>query len=175
VNAAGPLVIGELIRTLYRYNAWANGRVLDTAERLTPEQLVAGGGASFESVRDTLVHTMGAQWLYLERWQGRSPRAMLDPREFPDLASIRERWDGIERRTAAFVAGLDDARLAAVVAYVNAAGERWAYPLWQQMVHQVNHGTQHRSEAAAMLTQLGHSPGWLDFLYFIDLQGGGRP
>jgi uncharacterized damage-inducible protein DinB len=61
------------------------------------------------------------------------------------------------------------------VEYSNPAGERWAYPLWQQMVHQVNHGTQHRSEAAVMLTQFGHSPGWLDFLYFIDLQGGGRP
>jgi uncharacterized damage-inducible protein DinB len=171
----GAGVIGELIHTLYRYNAWANGRVLDTAGRLTPEQLVAGGGASFESVRDTLVHAMSAQWIYLERWEGRLPRAALDPREFPDLASIRAWWDALERRTEAFVGGLDDARLAAVVEYGNFAGERWAYPLWQQMVHQVNHGTQHRSEAAVMLTQLGHSPGWLDFLYFIDLQGGGKP
>jgi uncharacterized damage-inducible protein DinB len=168
-------MVGDLVRTLYRYNAWANGRVLDTAARLTPEQLSAGGGASFDSVRDTLVHAMSAHWIYLERWQGRSPRAALDPREFPDVDSIRERWDGLERSTGAFVAGLDDARLAAVVEYVNFAGERWAYPLWQQMVHQVNHATQHRSEAAVMLTQHGHSPGWLDFLYFVDLQGGGRP
>jgi uncharacterized damage-inducible protein DinB len=36
------------------------------------------------------------------------------------------------------------------------------------MVHQVNHSTQHRSEVAAMLTQFGHSPGWLDFLVYID-------
>jgi uncharacterized damage-inducible protein DinB len=162
-------MVADLVRTLYRYNAWANGRILDTAAGLTADQLLAGGGASFDSVR-----AMSAQWIYLERWQGRSPRAALDPREFPDLASIREWWDGLERRTEAFVAGLDDARLAAVVEYVNFAGERWAYPLWQQMLHQVNHATQHRSEAAVMLTHLGHSPGWLDFLYFIDLQGGVR-
>jgi len=67
------------------------------------------------------------------------------------------------------VAALTDADLARVVEYTNMQGERWAYPLWQQMIHQVNHATQHRSEAAVMLTKLGHSPGWLDLLYFVDV------
>ena len=133
-------------------------------------QLLAPGGASFDSVRDTLVHTMAAQWLYLERWQGRSPRALPEASAFPDLATIRARWDEIERDTQAFVATLDDARLAADLAYTNMQGEPWTYPLWQQMIHQVNHATQHRSEAAVLLTQLGHSPGWLDLLYFVDLR-----
>ena len=163
-------MLDTVIRSFYDYNAWANERVLDTATHLTPQQLAAPGGASFDSVRDTLVHTMNAQWLYLERWQGRSPRSWPD-QTYADLSGIRARWDAIERDTQAFVAGLDDARLATIVEYTNMKGETWAYPLWQQMIHQVNHATQHRSEAAVLLTQLGHSPGWLDLLYFVDLQG----
>ncbi|HEV8142732.1 MAG TPA: DinB family protein [Methylomirabilota bacterium] len=163
-------MLDAVIRDLYDYNAWANARILDTAAKLTHEQLLAPGGASFDSVRDTLVHTMNAQWLYLERWQGRSPRAWPEASTYPDLAAIRARWDGIERDTHVFVVALDVARLAAVVEYTNMQGEPWAYPLWQQMIHQVNHATQHRSETAVLLTQLGHSPGWLDLLYFVDLR-----
>ena len=79
----------ELIRTMYRYNAWANARILDMAAHVTTEQFVAPGGASAESLNDTLVHTMSAQWIFLERWKGRSPRSMLAASDFPDLASIR--------------------------------------------------------------------------------------
>ncbi len=161
-------MIGEVIRSLYRYNDWANRRILDTSARVTPAQLLEGG-ASLDSLRDTLVHTMGAQWVYLERWHGRAPRAYLAAGNFPDLAAIRARWETVERDTQGFVAGLTDADLGRVVAYTNMQGERWAYPLWQQMIHQVNHATQHRSEAAVMLTKLGCSPGGLDLLYFVDV------
>jgi uncharacterized damage-inducible protein DinB len=164
-------MLSEVITTLYRYNAWANAQILEAAAQVTPAQFVAGGGASYDSIRDTLVHTLAAQWLYLERWQGRSPRAMPTPAQFPDVAAVGARWAEIEQATTTFVADLTDARLATVVAYENFQGERWAYPLWQQMMHQVNHATQHRSEAAAMLTHAGHSPGWLDFLYWVDLAG----
>ena len=164
-------MLTDVVRSMYRYNAWANRRILDTSTRLTPAQLLEGGGASFDSIHDTLVHTMGAQWLYLERWHGRSPRKFFDDdASFPDLDAIRVRWDGIERDTRVFVATLTDAHLARVVEYTNMQGERWAYPLWQQMLHQVNHATQHRSEAAMLLTRFGCSPGWLDLLYFVDVE-----
>jgi len=163
-------MISAVIQTLYSYNASANTRILDTATRVTTQQFLAGGGASYDSLRDTLVHTMSGQWIFLERWRGRSPRARLDAQHFPDLSSIRRHWDGIERETQVFVAELSDAQLIRDVEYTNPEGERLTYPLWQQMIHQVNHATQHRSEAAVILTQFGHSPGWLDFLYYIDMQ-----
>jgi uncharacterized damage-inducible protein DinB len=90
--------------------------------------------------------------------------------DFADIAALRARWDDVERATAAFVVDVTEARLAETIAYLNFKGKRWAYPLWQQMLHQVNHATQHRSEAAVMLTHFGHSPGLLDLLYFIDVE-----
>lgn len=161
-------MIVETIRTLYQYNTWANARVVDTAERLGPEPFVTPHDAACPSVRDTLVHTMSAQWIWLERWLGRSPRALFDPEGFPDVASIRARWADVERDTRRFVAEVDEARLASVVEYRNPRGEPWAHTLWQQMIHQVNHATQHRSEVAVMLTRFGHSPGDLDFLIWVE-------
>ncbi len=163
-------MIADVIRSLYRYNDWANRQILDTSARVTHAQLLEGGGPSVDSLRDTLVHTMSAQWVYLERWHDRAPRAYLAAGDFPDLAAIRARWETIERDTQGFVARLTDADLGRVVAYTNMQGERWAYPLWQQMIHQVNHATQHRSEAAMMLTKLSRSPGLLDLLYFVDVE-----
>jgi len=158
----------DAVRTLYRFSAWATVRILDHAARLHADELAKPSGASFGTVRETLVHIMAAQLIWLSRWQGTSPTSLLDAREFPDVASIRTRWSRLEADTQRFVAGVTDAELAKVVEYRNTRGERWAYPLWQQLVHQVNHATQHRGEVAAALTELGHSPGDLDFLIFID-------
>ncbi len=66
-----------------------------------------------------------------------------------------------------FLARLKDEDLLRVVSYKNTKGRPLAYPLWQLMAHVVNHGTQHRAEAAAMLTELGHSPGDVDLVYFL--------
>jgi uncharacterized damage-inducible protein DinB len=86
------------------------------------------------------------------------------------VAALRIRWDEVEAATAAYVATLCESDLARVVSYVNFQGETWAYPLRQQLLHQVNHATQHRSEVALLLTRLGYSPGWLDLLVYVDEQ-----
>lgn len=163
-------MIVEFIHNLYQYNAWANTRILDTAAQLTPDQLHAPSGASFDSAHATLVHILSAQWLWLMRWQGHSPLAMLDPHTFPDLNSLRVRWEQVERETHDFVFACTEADLARGVTYHNFKNEEWVYPLWQQMLHQANHATQHRGEVAMILTGFNCSPGSLDFLYCLDAQ-----
>lgn len=67
-----------------------------------------------------------------------------------------------------FLAGLTDERLASEITYVSTrSGEVHNDPLWQLMIHVVNHGTQHRAEAAEALTMAGRSPGDLDLLDFF--------
>jgi uncharacterized damage-inducible protein DinB len=158
----------DLIRTFYEYNTWANERILTTAARLTNEQFVAPGSASFSSVRDTLVHTMWAQWNWLLRWRGEPNPPHFEPADYADVAAVRARWSAIDGETRAFVARVDDTALESVCRYVNSRNEPMAYPLWQQMLHQVNHGTQHRSEVAVILTEYGHSPGLMDFILYLD-------
>ena len=158
----------DLIRSFYDYNTWANERILTTATHLTDAQFVAAGSASFSSVRDTLAHTMWAQWNWLLRWRGEPNPPRFDPQDYADVAAVRAHLAAIDRETHAFVAGIDEAALDVVCRYVNSRDERMAYPLWQQMLHQVNHGTQHRSEVAVILTEYGHSPGWMDFIVYLD-------
>jgi uncharacterized damage-inducible protein DinB len=161
-------MITNYITTLYQYNRWANNRILDTAGQLSHEQLNAETNPSFGSIHNTLVHILSAQWLWLNRWRGVSLRGMLDPTIFPDLKSIRSRWDEVEVETQKTVNSSTESDLNEIIEYRNSRDEDWSYPLWQQMVHQVNHATQHRSEIAMVLTEWNYSPGSMDFLFFID-------
>ncbi len=156
----------DLIKTLYGYNAWANGRVLETAAGLDPDRYFARLGGSFDSVHDTLVHIVGAQWVWLRRWLGESPRAIFGPADFEGIADLRRRWE--EVKTQAYLGGLDEAALGRLLFYRDTRGVEHTFSLWQTLVHQVNHAAQHRSEAAMMLIRLGHSPGELDFVRYLE-------
>lgn len=161
----------DYVRTLYAYNTWANERVLDAAARLNPAQLVADGGASFGSVRDTLVHLVSAQRVWLDRCRHLPTPQALQPGDFPDVAALRSAWERIDEEMRTFVASVDEAALSSMVRYINSAGVPNAYMLWQVLIHQANHAMQHRSEVAMLLTSYGFSPGLLDFLYYLDQSG----
>jgi len=162
----------EQIRFLYDFNAWANHRVLEACAALTPEQFTQDLRSSFPSVRDTLVHTYGAEWVWLERWHGRSPSALLPGNDFADLVSLHARWAELEAAQKSFVASVTAADLDRVIEYINFKGQKFAYALRAMLQHVVNHGTYHRGQVTSMLRQLGAKPRSTDLLrYYDDLAG----
>jgi len=156
------------LRELFEFNYWARDRQLEACAALTPEQLTRALGGSFASVRDTLAHLMLVEWIWHERWQGRSPRAAPSYEEFPTLESVRGRWRKVERDVRGFVDALSDNDLARPVAYTNIKGEPWTYPLWHLLHHLLNHQSYHRGQVTTLLRQLGATPAAIDLLLYLD-------
>lgn len=163
----------QALHFLYDYHTWATRRVLEAAGRLRLQQFVAAQDGH-EAIRDVLVHTVWAQWLWLERCQGASPTAIWHAGQFPYVATLAARWREVDAATRAFLDTLAPTDLERIITYQNAAGQTWRYPVWQALLHQANHAQQHRSEAALLLTRAGCSPGSLDLLVFQDERDAAR-
>ena len=157
-----------VVRELYRYNTWANGRLFHSVAHLSADEFTRDLGSSYPSLRDTLLHIVSAEWIWLERWKGSSPQSMFQARDFPDVPALRARWSEVEIDQQDFLETVTPERLLAAVAYVNLRGQAWRYPLWQQMYHVVNHSTYHRGQLTTMLRQLGAPTIATDFLVFYD-------
>jgi uncharacterized damage-inducible protein DinB len=160
------------VRHLFAYTEWANTRVLDAARKLSPEDLVRDVGISHGSILGTLLHMAGADWIWLERWTGRSPVsadpwAGWKPADASSLPQVRDTWEPIVRRRAAYLAGLTDADLAGELAYTRFTGEDYSLPLADQLRHVVNHATLHRGQVVGMIRQLGVAPPMTDLLFYV--------
>ena len=161
----------EVLRELYDYNFWARDQQLSVCAALTDEQLAHPLGSSFGSMRDTLKHLLGAEWVWTERFHGRDVRSVSFLKEVETVAAMRERWAEVEMNLRRFLSALQPEALAVPLTYRNFAGETWTYPLWQTLVHLVNHGTYHRGQIAMALRQLGVKPPGIDFLVYYDKRG----
>ena len=156
------------INLLYDYNYWANGKIMAAAAHVSPEQYTAPAAHSFGSLRGTLVHTMDAEYGWLSLWQSGTFAEELPEVDFPTYDAMVTRWQEEEAAMRAYLADLDNEAIGGMLHYLTDTGEKRERVLWHCLVHVVNHGTQHRSEAAAILTGLGHSPGELDFTIFLN-------
>jgi uncharacterized damage-inducible protein DinB len=146
------------VETLYEYEAWATKRALDASAALAPDQFVKDLRNSFPSIRDTLVHILNAEWIWLRRWQGESPRGGMAPADFPDVASVRNGFARVEAERRAFLAGVADGDLDRELVYRDLQGVERRLLLIQSLQHLVNHGTYHRGQVTTMLRQLGATP-----------------
>ena len=151
------------IRFLYAYDRWATRLVLAALDGINSDLWAGTGLVGERGLGQILVHQLGAA----QRWRvafetqgdGEGPRPEDEP--LPTIEQLRERWDAEWQAVDDWLASLSEA-------FINAQFD--GVPVWQMLVHVVNHGTQHRSEVAALLTADGRSPGDLDLVDYADEQ-----
>ncbi|MGN6565786.1 MAG: DinB family protein [Thermomicrobiales bacterium] len=156
--------------TIYEYHYWAMDRILDRTALVSGEQFVAPEPVPSGSLRGTLVHVLDAECSWQARWQGQEEAPLPREEAFPTPADLTARWRENEAAMRAYQATLDDADLDRAITYRSWNGQTYTHILWQMLVHVANHGTQHRGEAALLLTEYGHSPGDIDFTVYLRAQ-----
>lgn len=151
--------IGD-IRFLFDYDQWATKRIMDAALGVDDATWSAANVVDERGLGGILIHQLGAQQRWRHGLSGLSgtPRPEREP--LPTPADLRTAWEAEWDAMEVWLDSLDDRDLTRTEDDV---------PWWQCLLHVVNHGTQHRSEAALLLTQAGHSPGDLDLMDYCEI------
>ncbi len=155
------------IKRWYAYAHWANGHMLTACDTLDSESLQRDVGISFGSVLGTLEHMFGADWIWLERWQGRSPASWPAKGTMTTIDDFRDAWTVLDADRARFLDSIDGSQLSQPIRYRNLKGETFEYPLGQLLFHVSNHATYHRGQVMQLVRQLGGTVKSTDYLYWL--------
>ena len=162
------------IRLLYEYDRWANRKVFEAAADLTNEQFTLDLGGGVPSLRDTLLHIIAGEWIWLQYWKAESlnmkfvaeleqrRNSLFRPELFETASAVWEKWIEVEREQIEFVEATSDESLHRMLPH-----RTISVPLVQLMQHVANHSTYHRGQVALTMRQLNAKPVATDFHVFL--------
>jgi uncharacterized damage-inducible protein DinB len=151
------------------FHAWATHRILDSVEQLSGEELNRDMQTSHSSVWGTLEHTYRADALWLQRMQGDGNATLDAVTPAAGLAELRAHWTQAQAGLISFAGGLAESDWTSIIDYRFLSGKEGRSPIYESLLHVVNHGTFHRGQVVTMLRQLGATPVATDFIAFVRL------
>jgi uncharacterized damage-inducible protein DinB len=154
----------SLLDDAFRHHIWANERIIDECEPLTPEQLKTPVPGAYGSIIDTLRHAVRSDVWYLSffRDDQTPPDGELSLAELRSLnARNGTAWTEVLARELdpdEEIAEIDD-------------GWELHSPVGVRLAQVVHHGTDHRSQVCSALTSLGVTPPEIDVWAFARASG----
>lgn len=158
------------VRTLARYNQWANRRLYATAAGLHEADYMRQLPSYFGSLHATLNHILVGDRLWLGRLTGRPPAgiAALDQILYADLVGLRVAREAEDALIINYADELDEPTLNSTLRYKTIKGDTKTTPLRLVLGHLFNHQTHHRGQCHGLLSALGvKEPPELDLIYFV--------
>jgi uncharacterized damage-inducible protein DinB len=153
----------------FEYNYWANGRILDQVENVNDEQWTAKVDPEGRSLHEILAHLFSVERV----WRLLSAHGLIQEGEIPGpdqlttVAALRELSELEAEYMDVLLQDWSDEAFTEEVLVTRWDGKTYPMVRWHMLHHLLTHSTQHRSEAAMLLTEYGHSPGDIDFLFFL--------
>jgi uncharacterized damage-inducible protein DinB len=148
----------EEIRLHLSYSGWASRKLLDAALALSEEQQHREFGVSHKSLMGTLEHTFLAD----RGWFART----VDPRVLQSEEPFSIAWPKLQKRWEDWAAALSHPDIVRIVDYKDLKGNPHRTPVWQIVLHVVNHATLHRGQAMSLLRQLGAEAPPTDLIFY---------
>jgi len=157
-------VLPAILQTHLEYSAWASRELVAAASRLSAADLTRDFGTADRSVLGTLAHVFGADRIWLARVTGGPVRTVSERDR--DLAVLQDEWPELHARWKEWARGLTAESAVEMLSYTDLSGNPWTQPIFEIVLHVVNHGTHHRGQAAGFLRTMGHTPPKLDLIHY---------
>lgn len=154
------------LERLYDYSCCANQKLLAALVPLAPAQFTQRVAGSYESIRNTVVHILSAEWGWLDRCGGPPRGERLKAETYPTLESVTDAGKPVERDMRGFLSSLKDEDLTRAIEFALGGGPIYAIPLGELMLHTTVHAAHHRGQVALLLRMLGSTPGDFDLLWY---------
>lgn len=159
-------VSSAALRLHLDYSAWASRKLVESATKLTPDELTRDFATADQGVLGTLVHVYAADRVWLGRIQGNVPARFLDLEQDMHLSVLQNEWPTLHQRWKDWAVSLQDECVLTKASYRDLKGNFYETPLWQILLHVVNHASHHRGQVSGFLRTMGHQPPPIDLIYY---------
>jgi uncharacterized damage-inducible protein DinB len=166
-------ISADILRNHLEYTTWASKRLVDAVAGLSQEQLTRDFQTADHSILGTLAHVYAADRVWLARVTN-APAAPFITDADRNLSVLLHDWPALLERWRQWASSLTDENTVANISYKDLKGNPYTQPLWQIVLHVVNHGTHHRGQVSGFLRALGHQPPPLDLMAFHRAQAAAR-
>jgi len=164
-----PVDRAHLVRLL-DYHHWAEDQLFAALAELSAADLDATWGGSFGNGRGLLQHVLGAERLWVDRWNKKAGTGIPT---FPATHSgvdFRDEWQRIKAEQQRFVDSATGDALSRPLTYTNIRGQVKTYTMDDLIMHAVNHGTYHRGQMSQLLRDRGHASPSTDMIIYYEVE-----